>query len=327
MRRTLLPVGTAVVCALPWITALATDGTDDTLLTQAVSQFEQWRHQTWQEVWGMQRLCAFASRDLLGRDCSELLRQTVLTATEVEKLTRIRSQIDQQVAAANLDGARVKVSEALQSLQEAGTSIAQFTSYRQATEALEFHRHLWQVAALVAVDSERSRSVPIIAAAETAYVKELQSAPNLLGAIAHWQQLRVVYEEERVRLTASSAAAARLKLRSWSRDTPCPPPTALRGGTHTLSLARSDVSLFELYPVAERNFQVEGTSIVEINIDADGCLQSAAIRLSTGSPALDDAAIAFVAHASFIPREDDGVPSPTSARLPINFRLKSMRAK
>ena len=84
-----------------------------------------------------------------------------------------------------------------------------------------------------------------------------------------------------------------------------------------------------VYPEHLRRLGKEGTVRVEVIISAEGIPESARVALPLpGSELVDpvpeafeDAAIAAVLGARFIPGTMNGVPVQTMARIPIAFRL------
>ena len=249
----------------------------------------------------------------------------VMSALEAEEIDRLRKEVDLRIASNNIDGARATAMKTAEALRQSAQKAGQFVAYWVATESLEYHRHLWQLTLLPVSSAEKSESTASVAATESLYVKELRDAPDLPTGMAHWIELRQLYQKERLRLTKladDSAAAPRPRT---IRELPCAVPVPGPGGTHAVSLAPASTELGKFYPPGERTFQVEGRVLLAIDVDTGGCVQSAAIAESTGSPALDEAGIAFAMQASFVAAELDSKPVASSVRLPVNFSMQDTK--
>jgi TonB family protein len=287
-----------------------------------VTSFDQARDNLWKGVWRLHQGCAFEGRDWLGRECSELLMKYVLPEAEAENLDRLRKEVDQKLATANIDTARVAAGEALTALRMSMEKVGQFMAYMRANRSLAANQDLWQKTLVQAPANEQTLSRTRIAAAEAAFKTALLSATDFASPTASWQRLRQSYLDERTRLTALAAPANPEGASVWRRDSPCPAPGAPRGGTHSISFAPSTALLKDFYPAAEQLLSVEGRAMVTLHIDETGCLQSAAIAQSTGSPVLDSAALAFATMSNYLPAEQDGKPVAATTRLPVNFSVQ-----
>ena len=76
------------------------------------------------------------------------------------------------------------------------------------------------------------------------------------------------------------------------------------------------------YPDAARRGNVQGTVIAEIRIDAQGRVEAARAGESSGSGALDDAALAAVRSWRYRPATLNGRPVPSVRRVRFVFRLE-----
>jgi protein TonB len=63
--------------------------------------------------------------------------------------------------------------------------------------------------------------------------------------------------------------------------------------------------------------------LVRVEIDAAGLPRQVELQRSSGSPRLDDAALAAVRAARFRPYTEDGVPRAVWSTVPIVFELEN----
>jgi TonB family protein len=110
------------------------------------------------------------------------------------------------------------------------------------------------------------------------------------------------------------------------RTTPCPSP-AVRDGTDDAKwrvISRKNVADF--YPAEAVSYEVEGRVEVVVTYDATGCVVETAIKRSSGSDALDNAASAYGFGIVFQPAVVNGKPVGGSVVAPVVFELKDWPA-
>jgi protein TonB len=97
------------------------------------------------------------------------------------------------------------------------------------------------------------------------------------------------------------------------------------GGTgaagHRILPPRPKAEITPTYPRSARKAGLEGTVRVFVRLDEKGAVLSAAIYASSGSQALDQAALDSLRRAQFAPATRDGRPFATSVIVPIRFQL------
>lgn len=157
-----------------------------------------------------------------------------------------------------------------------------------------------------------------VLAAEAALRQELAGG----NPSPRWAELastvRDAYVAERYRL-AELFAKGSVPLKP--RSTVCPPPaagTSERATPVPLPLASS---LAEFYPVELRHSGIEGMVMVRIRIDTRGCVIALAVTGSSGSNALDQAALRMAETQSFLPGERNGHAVGYEGNEPVNFKL------
>ena len=75
------------------------------------------------------------------------------------------------------------------------------------------------------------------------------------------------------------------------------------------------------YPEDARKAGVEGTSIVEVTIGADGAMVRCSLAASSGNAQLDEAALQAVHVSKFAAGTRDGKPAEMKVKLPFKFKL------
>lgn len=158
-----------------------------------------------------------------------------------------------------------------------------------------------------------------VLAAEAALRQELaQGNPN-----PRWAQLASTlsnaYVAERNRLVMTAAANSSAALQP--RSTPCPPDAPRTSGNRLPALQPLTSSLAEFYPAQMRRLGIAGRVVVEIWIDVHGCVAKRTVVGSSGSDALDQAALQWIETASYLPAERDGHAIPYVGNQIVNFTL------
>jgi TonB family protein len=112
-------------------------------------------------------------------------------------------------------------------------------------------------------------------------------------------------------LTAMSAAVLLLACGSQ----PATVPTASAVPPRAESLVQP------AYPEEARKAGIEGTSIVEVTVGADGVMTRCSIAVSSGNAALDEAALQAVHVSRFAAGTKDGKPVEMMIQVPFRFKL------
>lgn len=100
---------------------------------------------------------------------------------------------------------------------------------------------------------------------------------------------------------------------------PAPPPVR--------TIPATAVSYLEppapVYPLASRRLGEQGEVLLKVEIGADGRARQVLVARSSGSPRLDNAALAAVRAARFNPYSEHGVPLVVWTTVPIRFELEN----
>jgi protein TonB len=76
-----------------------------------------------------------------------------------------------------------------------------------------------------------------------------------------------------------------------------------------------------IYPAVARRRRQQGTVLLSVRVDAAGRPGGIEVRLSSGFPVLDEAAVAAVRDWDFEPGRADGEPVASQVEVPIRFEL------
>lgn len=140
-------------------------------------------------------------------------------------------------------------------------------------------------------------------------------------ALARLTQMR----EDLARQIDAAVMAGRLPPRRLERATACPEPPAGRDGPDRARPAlRSIPDVAAYYPGEARHHVVEGIVRIHVSYDAAGCVGSAEVVASSGSDALDEAAMQVALLAEMEPAVKDGESIGGEATLPLRFTLQGV---
>lgn len=108
-----------------------------------------------------------------------------------------------------------------------------------------------------------------------------------------------------------------------SDGAPAVPATAvsLAGAVGRAAAAPSADNPKPAYPAYARRRGIEGRVVLRVEVTAEGGAGAVAVVESSGHDSLDEAAVTAVRRWRFHPAVRDGVPVPSTLRVPITFRL------
>ncbi|MBS0581230.1 MAG: energy transducer TonB [Proteobacteria bacterium] len=109
---------------------------------------------------------------------------------------------------------------------------------------------------------------------------------------------------------------------SLQRSEVCPPPATRTSGHAKPSLdPATTVPPDVFYPPEMRGNDVEGAVVVEARISLAGCVTNVQVNVSSGAPALDEAALHWALQARFLPAERDAHAVEAPMQFRVRFRL------
>ncbi len=104
---------------------------------------------------------------------------------------------------------------------------------------------------------------------------------------------------------------------------PAAPQRAMAALVPPHPLSAADGNHAPLYPISAARRREQGRVVLDVDVTADGRADAIRIATSSGSPALDRAAIEAVRLWRFNPATRGGTPVPATAEVPINFTLSN----
>jgi len=118
-----------------------------------------------------------------------------------------------------------------------------------------------------------------------------------------------------------AAAANATPVVSVAPPAPVATPTPAPAPRFVAAVPRSEINERPDYPKLARARGWEGTTLLELSIDADGRVANARVLTSSGHEVLDRAALAAVASWSFTPARRGDTPVASNVEAPIVWRL------
>jgi len=262
--------------------------------------------------------------DRRGRTIADDIRDWVLSEDTQSHMEVLRREAELALRSGNMDAGRRDLDQAGQMLDIETRQLAAIRLYWRTHGALEVHRALWQrwldEVSAAAASNSRAQIEPL----EVALIKALQPQMSVDTLNPPLQALIAGYNTERAKLARSISqerVVAGVALSEQSRQSPCPAASKKTSGAATPKMIPNSVSVQDFYPVAEQRAQIEGRVVVRLAISATGCMQRSALEVSSGSPALDDAALALAEHALFLPAEQNGNAAAADYSLAVKFEL------
>jgi TonB family protein len=237
----------------------------------------------------------------------------------------IKAQLDKFLQGAEAsDGAR---QAAQQILLDQMRRLSVIDDYWSMEGSLSRQRDLWRNwAELVLPQDVAVQSVQRVSAREIAFMKIYTPVadPQLLSREVG--ELLRVYNDERLKLSVpANAKLSRIPggLKSLVRDIPCfrEADAPMDGGVHPASVV-STPDLEDYYPMSTRRALGSGRVMLNLYIDAHGCLTKSEVVESSGDPELDDAALHFSERIHFTALHAQGVARDSWTRLPVKFELR-----
>jgi TonB family protein len=113
---------------------------------------------------------------------------------------------------------------------------------------------------------------------------------------------------------------------STRRPTDCPASNAPAGTENAPRRLISRQNVSDFYPAEAVNYAVEGRVVVILRYDTTGCVVETAISQSSGSEALDRAALAFGFGVVLQPAIVNGKPMAEAVLQPVIFSIQEWPA-
>ncbi len=148
--------------------------------------------------------------------------------------------------------------------------------------------------------------------------KTLQNPPD-----ATWSEqmtaLVEAYNTERINL--SKAVARHTPEESVERTSSCPAPLEAQGDNDKPRIARQSAAPDAYFPAVAARHSLQGSVVVELFVNEQGCVTRAGVAVSSGVPMLDEAAIRYAFEGvRYLPATKDGRAFATPHALRVTFK-------
>jgi TonB family protein len=134
------------------------------------------------------------------------------------------------------------------------------------------------------------------------------------------QELINAYAKERADIARSRFAL--LPAVYTPRKTPCPRPADKRSNTQVPAIAPLTRSPEEFYPNAARRAQIEGATVVAVQVDSAGCGRQRGVVTSSGADDIDQAALDYMDTVEFYPAQREGTAVDGVYKTIVVFKFK-----
>lgn len=286
-----------------------------------------------------------STRDLRGRTFADDMREDLISEEIRASLSQAESTFDKAVAAHDEDVARIQI-DSLPGIGKLVWDRYQLISgYWSDIRKLETEKALW-------VQSLTNNHLPL----DTPHGQKVVEAQAELDALATpsvafntaqaktLDKLVTAMLLDRNRIIRSAGGGIKMESKYFqSRETACPAGTggSLAGSgdveralafnaTAKEKVVRARIrgsvpDIEEYYPADSKRDGEEGVVVVAMYIDLTGCPKEVAVAGSSGSTALDKAALKFVELIPYYPATIEGRPIDSVQTLVINFKLSESR--
>jgi len=276
-----------------------------------------------QAIWITQEATHFFGTDIRGRQIADDLREFVLGKETEKNLRELRARAQAQQDASQTTAAQATLADADQYLLAEIDRVITIQAYWSASLWMANHRNMLRRLRGNDVAETGDEQSQEIVALESRLRTQLLSGqfrlvsehtlPKLLLAYGNEKQ-RLLDVRTRLRPTPAAGFA------TTPRETACPPRAQRTSGRST---PIPQVDHMPEYSNSSKRMNEEGTVLVAVQIDAEGCVAKFGMVASSGWPALDDSALDWIESIAFLPAERDGKAVEFYATQPVIFRLES----
>jgi protein TonB len=274
-----------------------------------------------QDIWTLYSASSIVGTDGRGRTISDDLRDFVLTPNTLDHLATLRTS---SAGTLGYGADPAAAGDAAEVLRNERAHLNFISTYWMDT--VRFRHHEALLRALVdRLPAESTRgSMQVIRAATDARTACMQP-PFDAGQLSDADNaLTEAYNRERQALSRLLGAqqqrdAAPRRLRIRQRD--CPAPATKTSGRSAPIQTPWNLS-DDAYPRSARRDGVRGRVVLQIAVDAGGCVTRSEIVTTSGAPELDDAAQDAIELVRFLPAEKGGHAVASTAQVPWDFNLR-----
>lgn len=264
-------------------------------------------------------------KDARGRTAAEDLNEWFMPQAVRTQLDHARSAADQALRAGDEARARVLLDSARSQLDEQARVLTVIGMYWAGQPSLTHHRLLLEHWGADAPDLLKDSQIRL-QGLQTRLTQSYSPKVSVETLGQEITALRSAYNQERIKIAATvserqTAAGHTLATRDRSLPCPAPSPDAAAGAADHPAMPAQGVAVEEFYPPDASNDGISGAVMVSLKISAQGCMEHGEVVRSSGSPALDDAALEVAEHVSFRPAVHNGQAVDSTMRMSFTFAL------
>lgn len=329
-------LASACLCAPAWTSAAAANPTPDQASagSAAVEALDAMIDMMKESIWRLPSALGDPPPDASGNTLEGDLAEYLMSDAVLQEIATIRGRM---VSAVGEDGALTpELSAPLQQiLEQENCRALHLTMYWAPERHFAYHDGMVErlrtlLPADEAIASElaalrgrigHSRQTMLANIAECA---EVQS-----GTEDSWSrqrdEIRAEYTSLRVELAArvdAAVAAGQIAPLTLEREAACPEAPEIQAGADRNARVRSMPDVGRFYPAQDRFSNIEGIVRVYVEWDATGCVTRSSVTGSSGSQAMDQAALRAALGLEMHPGIVDGKPQADGAVLPLRFSLR-----
>jgi TonB family protein len=300
----------------------------------AVPLLQNWDKQQFelrQFIWRSYAATAALGKDSRDRTIADDLNEWVMTKTVQDRLAGLRAQVDRLIQKNDTARARQLVETGEAEIRAQQQLAADIGFYWQSVLEIRRQRDLWSPWLLRAPDADAARSRTLIAARETAPVRDFPRTASHAD-IENWARpLKRAYNEERQRLAASvseHALAAGQVMATRQQSALCATAPVASANQKSARTAASgdqpvrvvtDMATDRFYPQDARRTGVSGSVEVRLSVSASGCVERVDVLRSSGADELDQAAMDWSNYIQFLPAMHGHQPVPGTYASTVVF--------
>lgn len=254
-------------------------------------------------------------QDFRGLTHAQEMGRRVMTPDTRKRLAELRARAEK---ATNPVDARVPLDEArLLLAKEAKLAFAINAYWTQALPA-PYWRKYWNDF-FVANDEPVAQPDPMLSSIEQR-VREAIDRGEYQRATEEAQMLPPVLAEALNRAAGGLAKPHLDKAVFVARRTPCPPGAPPDHASGKPRIVPS-TELESFYPRGPKNLGLQGTTVLRVKVDREGCGKEVAIAVRSGLPELDQAALSWFETAQFAPAWKGGRTIESGMAFKVRFQI------
>lgn len=299
------------------------------LAAKSLQDWDDRLSQLQRAIWTAYTELSPLGKDARGRSVGDDLAEWAMTREARAQLDQARLAAEQALRAGNEARSHTLLENASGLLDEQERLLARIGLYWGSQPGLRRQRQLlehWGGRAPELLHDSEAR----LQVLESRLVQSYSPQITMEELDSELKGLRSAYNRERLKIADAVSAqqdAAGQVAASRDRSLPCPPgpadPGAVQGDHAAVPLGHVDLEAF--YPRGASYDGISGPVVVSLRISAQGCMLHGDVVRSSGSAALDDAALEVAEHMSFRPAVQHGQGVDSTMRMRLTFQFEGQQ--